>query len=246
VIEEVKAFANNQRHAMQSDGSIFNEPSGSHNKGVLMGLKIIGSGFGRTGTMSTKMALEELGLGPCHHMVEVMGNADQPAFWRSYIEGRDVDWTKVFADYNSQVDFPGAAVWPQLIAAFPDAKVVHTERPEEEWWASYSKTIGKFWLHFRSLPVPPPLIDMFATMDELLKNRVFGGIDRESSIEAYRRNNEAVRATVPTEKLLIFTPPDGWEPLCNFLEVPVPAKPFPRSNARDEFWAMFGGEPADT
>lgn len=211
-----------------------------------MGLKIIGSGFGRTGTMSTKMALEELGLGPCHHMVEVMGNADQPAFWRSYIEGRDVDWTKVFADYNSQVDFPGAAVWPQLIAAFPGAKVVHTERPEEEWWASYSKTIGKFWLHFRSLPVPPPLIDMFATMDELLKNRVFGGIDRESSIEAYRRNNEAVRATVPTEKLLIFTPPDGWEPLCNFLEVPVPAKPFPRSNAREEFWAMFGGEPADT
>ncbi|PKP85087.1 MAG: hypothetical protein CVT80_04505 [Alphaproteobacteria bacterium HGW-Alphaproteobacteria-2] len=211
-----------------------------------MGLKVIGSGFGRTGTMSTKMALEELGFGPCHHMTEVMGSPDQPAFWSAFVEGRDVDWTEVFADYNSQVDFPGAAVWPQLIAAFPDAKVVHTERPEDEWWASYSKTIGKFWLHHKSIPAPPQLLDLFANMDELLRNRVFGGIDRENSIKAYRRNNEAVRATVPADKLLVFTPSHGWEPLCSFLEVPAPARPFPRSNARDEFWALFGGEPVDT
>lgn len=209
-----------------------------------MGLEVIGSGFGRTGTMSTKMALEELGLGPCHHMTEVMGNPGQPAFWSAHVEGRDVDWAEVFSDYTSQVDFPGAAVWPQLVAAFPDARVVHTERPESEWWNSYSTTIGKFWLHYRSLPLPPPLIELFATMDELLRNRVFGGIDRESCIAAYRRNNEAVRATVPADRLLVFTPSDGWEPLCGFLEVEVPDTPFPRSNARDEFWAMFGGEPA--
>ena len=210
-----------------------------------MTLKIIGSGFGRTGTMSTKMALEQLGLGPCHHMVEVMGNPAQPAHWSAFVAGQDVDWTEVFADYTSQVDFPGAAVWPRLMAAFPDAKVLHTERPEDEWWASYSKTIGKFWVHFRSLPVPPELIDLFGTMDELLRERVFGGLDRETCVAAYRRNNEKVRATVPAEKLLVFTPSDGWEPLCRFLSVPVPDTAFPRSNARDEFWAMFGGEPAD-
>ncbi len=210
-----------------------------------MTLQIIGSSFGRTGTMSTKMALEELGFAPCHHMIEVMGDPDQPAFWRAYVAGEDVDWTKVFADYTAQVDFPGAAVWPKLVAAFPDAKVVHTERPEDEWWASYSKTIGKFWLHFRALPVPPQLIDMFETMDELLRERVFGGDGRDSSVAAYRRNNQAVRDAVPAEKLLIFTPSDGWEPLCRFLDAPVPAVPFPRSNARDEFWAIFGGEPAD-
>ena len=53
-----------------------------------------------------------------------------------------------------------------------------------------------------------------------------------------------VRATIPVERLLVFSPTDGWEPLCRFLDVPIPAGDFPRSNAREEFWALFGGEPA--
>lgn len=121
-----------------------------------MGLKIIGSGFGRTGTMSTKIALEQLGLGPCHHMVEVMENPDQPAYWNALASGRGVEWPEVFKDYNSQVDFPGAAYWHDLAIAFPQAKVIHTERPEEDWWASYSCTIGKFFANRRTLPLPPP------------------------------------------------------------------------------------------
>jgi len=209
-----------------------------------MGLKIIGSGFGRTGTMSTKMALEQLGLGPCHHMVEVMGNPAQPAHWAALAKGQEVDWAQVFEGYVSQVDFPGAAVWHELSIAFPDAKVIHTERPDDDWWASYSGTIGKFFAHRESLPLPPPIADIFETMDKLLVKGVFGGLDRESSIAAYRRNNEKVRATIPAENLLIFTPADGWDPLCRFLDVPVPLSDFPRSNARDEFWAHFGGEPA--
>jgi hypothetical protein len=174
-----------------------------------MALKIIGSGFGRTGTMSTKMALEQLGLGPCHHMVEAMADPEQPPFWKAHVAGEAVDWHAVFARYNAQIDFPGAAVWPHLVETFPDARVIHTERQEDDWWASYSKTIGKFWQHYGALPVPP----------------------------------EMVRETVPADKLMVFTPSDGWEPLCRFLGVPVPGKNFPRSNARDEFWAHFGGEP---
>jgi len=193
--------------------------------------------------MSTKMALERLGFGPCHHMVEVMNDPEQPAFWTAQSQGEPVDWRRVFAKYNAQVDFPGAAVWPQIVEAFPEAKVLHTERPEDDWWASYSKTIGKFWLHYRSLPLPPDLVDLFGTMDKLLAQGVFGGPDRDTCLAAYRRNNELVRATVPAERLLIFTPADGWSPLCRFLGVPVPDGDFPRSNARDEFWALFGGEP---
>jgi len=209
-----------------------------------MGLKIIGSGFGRTGTMSTKMALEHLGFGPCHRMVEVMGNPVQPAYWADFARGKELDWAEVFADYTAQVDFPGATVWHELSIAFPDAKVIHTERPEDDWWASYSSTIGKFFAHRENIPLPPPIAAIFETMDYLLVRRVFGGLDRETSIAAYRRNNERVRATVPTDKLLIFSPTDGWDPLCRFLDVPVPATDFPRSHARDEFWAHFGGEPA--
>ena len=209
-----------------------------------MGLKIIGSGFGRTGTMSTKMALEQLGFGPCHHMVEVMGNPSQPAHWHALAAGEDVDWAAVFSGYTSQVDFPGAAVWHELSIAFPDAKVIHTERPEDEWWTSYSQTIGKFFEHRKNLPLPPPVAAIFETMDKLLVKGVLGGLDRNQSIAAYRRNNEKVRATIPADQLLVFTPTDGWDPLCRFLDVPVPEGKFPRSNAREEFWALFGGEPA--
>ncbi|MAN13589.1 MAG: hypothetical protein CL945_02580 [Dinoroseobacter sp.] len=209
-----------------------------------MGLQIIGSGFGRTGTMSTKIALEQLGFGPCHHMTEVMANPDQPPHWDALAEGREVDWADVFAGYSSQVDFPGAAVWHQLSIAFPDAKVIHTERPEEEWWASYSKTIGKFFALRETMPLPPPIAAIFETMDKLLIKDVFGGLDRESSIKAYRRNNAKVREVIPADRLLVFTPADGWEPLCRFLGVATPAGDFPRSNARDEFWQHFGGEPA--
>ncbi|MDQ7080929.1 MAG: sulfotransferase [Paracoccaceae bacterium] len=208
-----------------------------------MGLQIIGSGFGRTGTMSTKMALEQLGFGPCHHMVEVMGNPEQPAKWAAHARGETPAWSEVFDGYRSQIDFPGASVWPELSTAFPDARVIHTERPEDEWWASYSATIGKFFAHRKNITLPPPIAAVFETMEQLVVNGVFGGLDRKNSIAAYRRNNEKVRATIPAERLLIFTPSDGWDPLCRFLGVPVPASEFPRSNARAEFWALFGGEP---
>ena len=210
-----------------------------------MSLNVIGSGFGRTGTMSTKIALEQLGFGPCHHMTEVMANPSQPAFWEAHATGLDVDWAEVFADYQAQVDFPGASVWHELTIAFPDAKVIHTERPVDEWWASYSKTINKFWINQDALDLPPPVAAIFLTMRHLLVDGVFGGTDRDACVKAYKRNNEKVRDTVPADRLLVFTPTDGWEPLCRFLGVSVPGTAFPRSNARDEFWALFGGEPAD-
>jgi hypothetical protein len=210
-----------------------------------MPLKVIGSGFGRTGTMSTKIALEQLGLGPCHHMVEVMSNPGQPAHWHAHAAGEEVDWAEVFAGYKAQVDFPGASVWHELSIAFPEAKVIHTERPEEEWWASYSATINKFWICRTRLDLPPPVAAIFETMDEILVQGVFGGTDRDSAIAAYRRNNEKVRDMITADRLLVFAPTDGWNPLCRFLGVPTPATDFPRSNARDEFWALFGGEPAE-
>lgn len=216
----------------------------SQNRRTAMTLKIIGSGFGRTGTMSTKMALEQLGYGPCHHMTEVMGNPAQPAFWKARAEGAELDWEEVFQGYSSQVDFPGASVWQETAIAFPDAKVIHTERPGEEWWASYSKTIGKLFAQHASMPLPPPLADIFVTMDKLLVQGVMGGLGKDTAIAAYRRNNEKVRETIPSERLLVFTPSDGWAPLCAFLGKDVPQGDFPRSNARDDFWALLGGEPA--
>lgn len=191
-----------------------------------------------------KMALELLGFGPCHPMVEVMGNPAQPAHWDAWVAAQDIDWTEVFADCTSQADFPGASVWHELSIAFPDAKAIHTECPEEDRWASFPGTIGKFFALRESLPLPPPVAAIFETMDQLLVKGVMAGLDRDSSIAAYRRNNEKVRATIPAEKLLVFGPTDGWDPICRFLDLPVPSSDFSRSRARDDFWAHFGGEPA--
>lgn len=209
-----------------------------------MSLKVIGSGFGRTGTMSTKIALETLGFGPCHHMVEVMTSPAQPAHWAALARGEAVDWTEVFAGYTAQVDNPGAVFWHELSIAFPDAKVLHTERPEDDWWASYQHTINRFWQTRALLDLPPPVAAVFDDMDKILGQGGNAGLDRERAIAAYRANNAKVRQVIPAERLLVFNPAQGWDPLCRFLGAEAPATAFPHSNARDEFWALFGGEPA--
>jgi hypothetical protein len=209
-----------------------------------MGLNIIGSGFGRTGTMSTKMALEQLGFGPCHHMVEVMGNPGQPAHWKARAAGQEMDWAEVFHGYKAQVDFPGASVWHELSIAFPTAKVIHTERPEDEWWASYSATIGKFFEHRESLPLPPPVADVFETMDKLL----IGGVSEVSTGSARSPPTGATTrwcARRSRQRGCSCSRPRTGGSLCAASSaVPFPRPPFPRSNAREEFWALFGGEPA--
>lgn len=209
-----------------------------------MTLQIIGSGFGRTGTMTMKDALGVLGFGPTHHMTEVMAHPEQLAHWQAVFAGRPVDWNAVYAGYASQVDWPGASAWEQALKAFPEAKVIHTERPEAEWWASFDKTIGKFFRHFRAMPLPPEFRQLFRVMSEGFMSQTFDDpSDRDCAIDAYRRNNARVRALVPSERLLVFNVAEGWEPLCRFLGVPVPQQPFPHHHIRREFWEHFGGEP---
>lgn len=209
-----------------------------------MSLKVIGSGFGRTGTMSMKEALTALGFGPCHHMIEVMENPAQPDYWKQIAAADPVDWNQVFEGYHSQVDWPGAHVWPETSVAFPDARVIHTERPEDAWWNSFNSTIGKFFATYTTLDLPPFVRDIFDTMHGWFMQEVFSDYtDRDSAIVAYRQNNEKVRDTIPTDRLLIYRVGDGWEPLCRFLEVPVPDSEFPHRHPKKEFWEHFGGEP---
>ena len=129
--------------------------------------------------------------------------------------------------------------------AFPAAKVIHTERPEDEWWKSFSATIGKFFRIAPDMPLPPHIADIFKTMSGWFMQNTFGGnVDKETAVAAYRLNNQRVRDSIPGDRLLVFNVGDGWGPLCRFLGVAEPETPFPRSNARDEFWTHFGGEPA--
>lgn len=211
-----------------------------------MALSIIGSGFGRTGTKSLKEAVELLGYAPCHHMHEIVEHPEQVAHWQALAAGKPVDWNEVFAGYKSQVDWPGAYVWRQLSEAFPEAKVVHSTRPADAWWNSYSKTIAKLMTNYENIPLPPHISNMMTAWIDMVARHTFGGkfADRDTCIAAFQRHDQEVRETIPANRLLVFNVADGWEPLCNFLNVPIPATAFPHRNLRADFWEVLGGEPA--
>jgi hypothetical protein len=211
-----------------------------------MTLSVIGSGFGRTGTRSLKDALETLGFGPCHHMEEVLANPPQVAVWEGVARGEAQDWTAVFDGYGAQVDWPGAHVWRELTAAFPEAKVVHSVRPEDSWWRSFERTIGKLLKIYPDMELPPHVRAMLDAASGFVMDATFGtrDVDRETALAAYRRREAEVRAAIPADRLLVFDVAEGWEPLCAFLGVPVPDSAFPHRNHREDFWSIFGGEPA--
>lgn len=196
-----------------------------------MALQVIGAGFGRTGTDSMKSALEQLGLGPCHHMKEVLADPARVELWRWVAAGNIPDWDAAFAGYNSAVDWPSAFYWRVLAAHYPQAKVLLTLRSPESWYKSFSGTI----LQFVNAGVPAASIAV-----KLVGERVFGGRagDRDHAIAVYERNTAEVVAAIPPERLLVYYIGDGWEPLCRFLAKPVPATPFPRSNSGEEFHDM--------
>jgi len=206
-----------------------------------MTVKIIGAGVGRTGTYSLKLALERLGLGPCHHMEEVLHNqAIQVPLWVSATKGRP-DWETIYKGYGSAVDWPTATFYRELNAAYPTARFVLTERDPENWTRSFSETIYK--LVDGEVPVPPEMQEWLAMGTGVIAKCGFvGGLDKSELTRRFVAHGKAVRATIPPDRLLVFQVKDGWAPLCEFLGKPVPDEPFPRTNDRAEFWDRVSGK----
>ena len=197
-------------------------------------VRVIGAGFGRTGTLSLKRALEDLGFGPTYHMQEIMRRPAHIESWRHFARTGDADWEAMFAGFGSGVDYPVCCVWDTLASQFPDAKVVLTVRDPESWWTSTATTIHGFRTAFapwvqRSVPAIRHFVEM---VDGLVWDGLFDGrfLDREYAVDVFEKHIERVRATCPSERLLVFDVAQGWEPLCDFLNVPMPAQPFPRLN----------------
>jgi hypothetical protein len=123
-------------------------------------------------------------------------------------------------------------------------QVILSVRPEAAWWTSFSATIGALFDAPDQVPLPPHLRTMRDVAIELIQVQTFGcpSTDRERVLAAYRRRTEEVRAAIPAERLLVFEVAEGWEPLCRFLDVPVPDAPFPRMNSTEQFWKIVRGE----
>lgn len=201
-----------------------------------MALKVIGAGFGRTGTLSMKAALEQLGLGPCYHMAEVIAHPPFVAHWTAAAEGRPVNWDVVFEGYGSTVDWPACSFWRELADHDRDAKVILTVRDLDTWFDSCQATI--FNIMKAPLDALPPHMAGIARMARILvRDKTFGDRldDRSHCLAVHRAHIEVVRRTIPANRLLVFDVKEGWGPLCAFLDVPVPDSPFPRVNERENF-----------
>jgi len=197
-------------------------------------MKVIGAGFGRTGTMSLKVALEELGFGPCYHMTEAFDHPEHLPLWETAIGGEPVDWKQIFGSYQAAVDWPTAAFYKELMEVYPEAKVLLTIRDPEKWYESTKHTIYTM----LDAPDPSPMLRM-AT--KLVWEQTFDGKfdDHRYAMEVFKRHNEEVKKHVPPERLLVYEVKDGWKPLCEFLGVEVPEeKSFPHLNDTEAFKEM--------
>lgn len=196
-------------------------------------LRVIGAGFGRTGTFSLKVALEQLGFGPAYHMVEVHEHPEHVPIWQAAAEGKLVDWERLFASYQSAVDWPVSAFYSQLMDVYPDAKLILTVRDPERWHESGRNTIFPEREWGSQDDVSPEMRDHGRMVQTVVWDGIFQGrvLDSAHAIEVFTQHNLRVQEHVPTERLLVFDVRDGWEPLCSFLGVPVPrGQEFPRLN----------------
>jgi hypothetical protein len=194
-----------------------------------MALKVVGSGLGRTGTLSMKHALEQLGFGPCHHMIEVFARPDSVPLWVAAGQGHP-DWDLIFQDFSSMVDYPGCRYWRELADRYPDAKVLHTVRDPDTWFDSTQATI--FAPGSLADNPQPPLNEFFRFLADDFRGHLH---DRAFMTDYFRRHTAEVKRAIPPERLLVYEVGEGWDRLCAFLGVPVPDAPYPSENSRAEF-----------
>jgi len=209
-------------------------------------MKLIGAGLPRTATLSQKIALEMLGLGPCYHMVNVFADFDQTDLWKRALAGEG-PWDELFDGFQSTVDAPGHYFYKELIEVYPDAKVLLSVRDPEGWRRSMEQTV---WAVRNGDSPLRRISDMRAAIDpdwarflEMIDGLLWdeGGTLRDCKDNAdglpaaMERWTEEVTANVPAERLLVWDVTQGWEPLCEFLELPVPGEPFPNVNDAKEF-----------
>jgi Sulfotransferase domain len=197
-----------------------------------MALKVVGAGFGRTGTLSLKTALERLGFGPCYHMMEVFPRPEHIAMWHRLAFENQIDWDALFAGFSAAVDWPAARWWREIAAHYPEAKVLLSVRDPEAWYKSMTDTIYQ---PMKS-PAPDDAPELLRLQNEMVRKAILGETfdnrfeDKAHALEVFKRHTQEVRDAIAPARLLVFDVREGWAPLCRFLDVPVPGEPFPRLN----------------
>lgn len=199
-------------------------------------MKVIAVGLARTGTRSLQVALEKIGYAPCYHMLDLLVDPGVIRIMITIGRGGVIDWAGLFGRYQAAVDYPFPTHYRQYLQAYPDTRVILTLREPESWYQSAKETV---------FPIQRVLIGLLPwgrmVGRTTIWHRVFRGrfADRQFALGAYHRHIEAVRKAVPGDRLLEFNVREGWKPLCDFLDAPVPDEPFPHVNRRSGMkWGM--------
>ncbi|MGN9842078.1 sulfotransferase family protein [Nonomuraea sp. H19] len=216
-------------------------------------LTVIGAGLPRTGTSSMKAALERLGFGPCHHMFTIMTDPNLVDRWLPVAGEGPVDWEEVFEGFRSAVDWPASHFWREQAEAYPDAKVVLTVRDPRSWYVSMQALVANGPRGEMPENIPEAAAAVLQRMQRLgpvlehITRSFFGrtfeeGLpDEDKAVAAFERHVATVKDGLPPERLLVFDVREGWEPLCRFLDVPVPdGEPFPHLNDAKSMQQMLG------
>lgn len=209
-------------------------------------MRVIGAGLPRTGTLTQKVALEMLGFEPCYHWVNVISDLNQVDVWNRALDG-DAPWQEVFGDFQATVDWPGGYFWRELMDRYPDARVLLSVRDPKTWEPSFRETIWNMCYGeslIRLISSARGQVDPQWSRYLQLVDRMFwsgqgtfaaGHETPEQLMKQFERHNEQVKTSVPSERLLVWSVTEGWEPLCDFLDVPVPAESLPHVNDRETF-----------
>ncbi len=218
-----------------------------------MSIKIIGAGLPRTGTNTLKESLEKLGYMKTYHMKELLVHPDDLHYWLTLKETGTTNWDELYKGFQATVDFPAYPWYKEHMKQYPDAKVILTVRPFEKWYTSVYSTIWQ--------AGPQNLKQKLAMLSKLLFNSRLRSVikcvklskemifnvhfqgkfeDKVATEKIFNQHVEEVKAHVPPEKLLIYDVSEGWEPLCKFLNVPVPGEPIPHLNKKENFKEMLG------
>jgi len=206
-------------------------------------MKVIGAGWGRTGTTSTLGALEELGFGPCYTFFTIMSTKQEHIVpWLDIYAGQPADWRDLFAGFNSVVDWPACDFYQELLGLWPEAKIILNVRDPEAWYESMKNTIFAAFQSMNKAGRGPDVNPLARLIQTMIFQRAFHGRfeDKQYIIDLFEQNTAQVKASLPPEKLLVFDVKEGWEPLCRFLDVAVPDKPFPRLNDTAAFRERVG------
>ncbi|RDW92234.1 hypothetical protein BP5796_01628 [Coleophoma crateriformis] len=211
-------------------------------------MKVLILGLGRTGTSSLREAMRQLGYEDTYHMMSCsIENPPDALLWRDAFAAKfdngpaftRKDWDQLLGHCMAVCDWPAVAFAEELIEAYPEAKVILTTRDVDSWHASTMKTVywrvmdpELRWLQYFSWAAGLyyPMLKKF--FDEFFKGD-FPNQGKRIFVEHY----DHVRSLVPKDRLLEFSIKDGWDPLCNFLEVPVPSEKFPHVNDNNDFIA---------